>query len=213
MAVLKQSTAYTRMFYLVQSSDHISALTGASPTVNISKAGGSFAAAGGTVTEVANGWYKVALSTTDTNTLGDLAYHITAASGDPTDFVDQVTANILGDTLPANVTQFGGSNGTFSSGVPTVNVTSNVKKNTAISVFPFVMTDSSTHAPKTGVTVSAYISKDGGSLSACAGTVTEIGNGAYYINFTSGEMNCNGAVVRLTGAGCDDQLIPILTQP
>lgn len=109
MAVLKQSTAYTRMFLLVQSSDHITGLTAASPTVNLSKAGAAFAAAGGVVTEVANGWYKIALTTTDTNTLGDLAYHITATSADPTDFVDQVTANILGDTLPVNVLQINGT--------------------------------------------------------------------------------------------------------
>jgi hypothetical protein len=118
MAALKQSTAYTRMFLMVQSADHVSALTGASPTVNISKAGGSFSAAGGTVTEVANGFYKIALTTTDTGTLGDLAYHITAASGDPTDFVDQVCANILGDTLPADAQKI---NGVSTSSVTTIN--------------------------------------------------------------------------------------------
>lgn len=105
MATLKQSTTYTRMFLLVQAADHISGLTGATAAVTLSKAGGTFGAAGGTVTEVANGWYKIVLTTTDTATLGDLAFHITATSGDPTDFVDQVTANILGDTLPANLTQ------------------------------------------------------------------------------------------------------------
>jgi|SRR5215471_19935680 len=99
MATLKQSTTYTRVFLMVQSSDHISALTGASPSVNLSKSGGAFAAAGGTVTEISSGWYKVALTTTDTNTVGDLAYHITAASGDPTDFSDQVSATILGDSV------------------------------------------------------------------------------------------------------------------
>jgi S-adenosylmethionine/arginine decarboxylase-like enzyme len=106
MAVLKQSTTYTRAFKLISSTDHISSKTGASPTVNLSKAGAAFGAAGGTVTEIANGWYKVALNTTDTNTLGDLAFYITATGADDTDFCDQVTANILGDTLPANVTQW-----------------------------------------------------------------------------------------------------------
>lgn len=88
------------MFLMVQSADHITGLTGASPTVTLSKAGGSFASAGGTVTEVSSGWYKIALTTTDTNTLGDLAFHVTAGSGDPTDFVDQVV-----DAVPANVLQ------------------------------------------------------------------------------------------------------------
>src|SRR5215831_21000236 len=103
MATLKQSTTYTRMFLLISSSDHITGKTLASPTVNLSKAGGAFAAAGGTITEVANGWYKIALTTTDTNTVGDLAFNITATGADNTDFADQVSAVILGDlTPPAN---------------------------------------------------------------------------------------------------------------
>lgn len=93
---------------MVQSSDHITGLTGATVTVTLSKAGGAFAAAGGTVTEISSGWYKIALTTTDTNTLGDLAFHCTATSGDPTDFSDQVTTQILGDTLTANTTQVSG---------------------------------------------------------------------------------------------------------
>ena len=75
---------------MISSSDHLSLKTGAAPVVNVSKAGGAFAAAGGTVTEVGNGWYKVSLTTTDTNTVGDLAYYITGSGSDDTDFVDQV---------------------------------------------------------------------------------------------------------------------------
>ena len=86
MRLLKQSsTAQPLMFLLVQSSDHITPLTGASPTVTLSKAGGSFASPSGAVTEVANGWYKVAGNATDTDTLGPLVLHATAASADPAD--------------------------------------------------------------------------------------------------------------------------------
>lgn len=97
MGLLKQSTAYTVMFPMVDSSDHLAPKTGLTVTVNISKAGGSFGAAGGTVTEVANGWYKCALTTTDTNTLGDLAFHCTATGADPTQFKEQVVAVDVGD--------------------------------------------------------------------------------------------------------------------
>lgn len=97
MAFYKQSTAYTRNFFMVSSTDHIAAKTGITPTVNLSKAGGAFAAAGGTVTEVANGWYKIVLTTTDTNTLGDLVFHITGTGADDSDFVDQVYARTLDD--------------------------------------------------------------------------------------------------------------------
>lgn len=71
-------------------SDHVSPATGLTVTVNISKAGGSFAAAGGTVSEIANGFYKIALTTTDTNTEGDLAYRCSGTAADDTAFIDQV---------------------------------------------------------------------------------------------------------------------------
>lgn len=106
MAVLKQSTSFTRTFLMVDGSDHLSPKTGLTVGVWLSKAGAAFTAVSGTVSEISFGWYKVALNATDTNTLGDLAFHCTGTSADLTDFVDQVTANILGDTLPANVTQW-----------------------------------------------------------------------------------------------------------
>lgn len=112
MAILKQSTAYTRMFVMISSTDHISPATGQTVSVNLSKAGATGAAAGGSVSEVDSthmpGWYKIALTTTDTNTLGDLAYHCTGSAADPTDFVDQICGNILGDTLPVNAIQING---------------------------------------------------------------------------------------------------------
>jgi hypothetical protein len=107
MAILAKSTAHNRAFLMVQSADHISALTGATVTANISKNGGAFGAAGGAVTEIANGWYYVALNSTDTGTAGDLAFHCTATSGDPTDFVDQVVDPAV-VTLGANVVNIAG---------------------------------------------------------------------------------------------------------
>jgi hypothetical protein len=128
MALLKQSTTYTRMFLLIESADHITGLTGATATVNLSKAGATFAAAGGTITEVANGWYKIALTTTDTNTLGDLAYHITATSADPTDFTDQVTVDIPGGSVSSVTGAVGSVTGAVAS------VTGNVGGNVVGSV-------------------------------------------------------------------------------
>lgn len=108
MATLKQSTAYTRTFLMVDSTDHLSPKTGLTVGVYLSKAGGAFTAVSGSVSELSFGWYKVSLNATDTNTLGELAFHCTGSAADLTDFVDQVTSNILGDTLPANVTQWVG---------------------------------------------------------------------------------------------------------
>lgn len=96
-ALIKKSTAYTRMFFMTDSSDHITGKTGLTVTVTLSKNGGAFAAAGGSITEVSSGWYKINLSTTDTNTVGDLAAHCTAPGADATDFVDQVFTRTLDD--------------------------------------------------------------------------------------------------------------------
>ena len=72
-------------FLMVSSADHIAGATGLAPTVVISKNGGAFAAPAGTVTEVGNGWYKLAPAAADTNTPGSLVLHATAAGADPTD--------------------------------------------------------------------------------------------------------------------------------
>lgn len=103
MAELKQSTVRVRVFKMIDSADHFTRKTGLTCTVNISKNGGAFGAAAGAVAEIANGWYSVSLTTVDTGTLGDLAYYITAAGADDTDFSDQVTLYILGDTMKVDV--------------------------------------------------------------------------------------------------------------
>lgn len=121
MAFIKQSQAYTRSFKMIDSTDHFSKKTGLTCTVNLSKAGGAFGVAGGSVVEVAQGWYVVNLNTTDTNTLGDLLYYITAAGADDTDFSDQVVVSNLNDTIPVNVVQFvGGTAGVGGAGRPFV---------------------------------------------------------------------------------------------
>ena len=90
MLLVRQGTSKVVPFFMVDSSNHISPKTGLSPSVQISKAGGSFATAGGTVAEIGNGWYRITLSTADTNTLGSLAFYITATGADPVSFSIQV---------------------------------------------------------------------------------------------------------------------------
>lgn len=85
--ILQSSTESPLIFFMVESADHITGLTGASPTVTISKNGAAFASPSGAVSEIANGFYKVAGNATDTGTLGPIALHATAASGDPCDIV------------------------------------------------------------------------------------------------------------------------------
>lgn len=71
-----QSVAKTLMFKAYLSSDHVTEATGKTIAITISKNGGAFGNpnAGATnATEVSSGWYKVALDTTDTGTVGPLA--------------------------------------------------------------------------------------------------------------------------------------------
>lgn len=80
----------TIVFLLVSSTDDKTAVTGASPSVTLSKNGGAFAAATNAVSEVGNGFYKVTLTATETNTAGPLAVIATATGADVWRDVHQV---------------------------------------------------------------------------------------------------------------------------
>lgn len=86
-------------FLMVQASDHISGLTGATPTVTISKNGAAFGAAAGVVAEIGNGWYKLTPAAGDVGTNGPGMLHATAAGGDPSDIPFQVLADLPGGTV------------------------------------------------------------------------------------------------------------------
>lgn len=112
------NTAYPLLFQMVSSSDHISAATGLSLTVTISKNGGSFASPSGAVTEIANGWYQVAGNATDANTLGPLCLHATGAGADPTDSLFTVVAYNPFDAVRMGLTALPNANAAASGGVP-----------------------------------------------------------------------------------------------
>ncbi len=88
---ITQSTTPTIIFLLVSSADDRTAITGATPTVTISKAGGAFAATSNSAAEIGSGFYKVALTALETGTLGALAVLATATSADPWRDIHQVT--------------------------------------------------------------------------------------------------------------------------
>lgn len=81
----QNSTAHPMLFFMASSTDHVTAVTGITPTVTLSKDGAAFAAASGSVTEVGNGWYSLAGNATDRNTLGTLLLHATGTGADPFD--------------------------------------------------------------------------------------------------------------------------------
>lgn len=84
----KQSTStYHILIYMVLSIDHITPATGKTVSVTLSKNAAAFGAAAGAVTEIANGWYKLAADATDSNTLGSLAIRAAATGCD--EFADE----------------------------------------------------------------------------------------------------------------------------
>lgn len=95
-----------------------------------------------------------------------------------------------------------------------VRTTSNIKKNQALDVFMFMMTDSTNHRPVTGKTVSAVRSIDGGEFSAGnLGSVQEVAGGWYSISFSADDLNGDCISLTATADGCDDTFERIITQP
>jgi hypothetical protein len=219
--LLKQSTARNRPVLMVASADHIAGSTGLTLTITASKNGAAFASITPTVTELANGWYNLALTTTHTNTLGALALHITSSGADATDLLDEVVTDLPGDTVSSVTGNVGGNvAGSVASVTTSVTVSSldatatNLKKNVGSQgPIPFIMTDSTNHAPATGKTVSATVSKDGVGFVAAGGSVAEVGVGVYAFSPSQTDANCKFGVLRFTATGCDDTFEFFVTDP
>lgn len=80
---LKQSTAVTiRLGPFLAIADGVTEETGLSPTVEVSKNHGAFAArsSAGAITHDSNGWYAVPIDATDTGTLGAMIVKVDAAA-------------------------------------------------------------------------------------------------------------------------------------
>lgn len=71
---LLQNAAFTRVFYL-----QTAGLGGIPVVAHLSKNGAAFNPADGVVTEIGSGWYTLAGTALDSDTLGPLAYTFTAA--------------------------------------------------------------------------------------------------------------------------------------
>jgi hypothetical protein len=102
MMQIKQSTASLALvFFMVDSTDHVTGKTGLTPTVTLSKNGGAFAAAAGSFTEIGNGFYKIAPNATDSNTVGVLALTATATGADRCAMAYEVVAFTASEIITA----------------------------------------------------------------------------------------------------------------
>lgn len=88
--VIHNDTTKALGFHLVSNTDHVSPVTGANPTVLLSKNFSNFVSAIGTVSEVGYGWYKLAPDVSDVNTLGSLILRASAPGADNVDMEFQV---------------------------------------------------------------------------------------------------------------------------
>ena len=85
------------------------------------------------------------------------------------------------------------------------------KKNTQRTIV-FVMVDSAdTKSVKTGLSVAAQVSKDGGSFGNASNSVAEIGSGFYSLALTAAEMNADTVAVKLTATGAVQQNLVLYT--
>lgn len=100
--VIQSTTTYPLVFFMTDATDGRSGKTGLSPTVTLSKNGGSFASPSGAVSEIGSGWYKVAGNATDQNTLGPLILHATGTGADATEAVYEVVTGDAYAALTAN---------------------------------------------------------------------------------------------------------------
>lgn len=206
MIFLRQSTASQEVLLgpFVDSTDGVTAETGltiANTDIKVHKAGATTLANknSGGATHISNGNYYAVFDATDTDTVGSGAIVVQVFGA------LAVRHNFT--VLPATVYD------AFIAGTAGMPIASGIKKNQALTKFTFLMTDSTNHNPATGLTVSGYVSKDGGTLSAITDTVTEIANGYYEVDLSSTEMNANNVSLRFTATGADDLAITLRTDP
>jgi hypothetical protein len=95
----------------------------------------------------------------------------------------------------------------------TDNLPEGITKNAVLNNFEFLMVDSADHVTgKTGLTVTAERSIDGGAFAACANSVTEVANGVYKINLAATDTNGDVITYKFTGTGADATIITIKTE-
>ncbi len=185
---LDQSTAFERPVFMVDASDHITGLAGLTLTITASKAGAAFASITPTQTDLGNGWYNLTLTTTHTNTVGALAFHITGTAADPLDFADQVIVPASGISVPTNFALMSiDSNGRVKG---LIGLTQAV----AFTNFQFRMIDANGDAVlglvDADFTKKAY-SIAGGAQGGLTGTITEDPglDGFYLVDLSAGELS------------------------
>lgn len=130
----------------------------------------------------------------------------------------ELTAFDNQDAVRAGLTALPNANAAATGGLATVDSTNSVKiqapikKNTALSNFPFQMVDSS-GAPLTGLTVAGQRGIDGAAFGSTTNSPTEVSNGWYKINLAAADVNGTVIALRFSAGGAADTDLTLFTQP
>lgn len=104
----------------------------------------------------------------------------------------------------------------FEADVTTIKATTDnleIKKNTALSNFTFLMFDDDDHLPLPGLTVTLQRSVDGAAFANCTNAVAEVGSGVYKIDLAASDLNGNVITFKATATGADANYFTVVTQP
>lgn len=159
----------------------------------------------------ADGYYDLTLTASDTDTVGDITIDVADASvtlGTNEPLRATVIEESVYDLLYASGADLAASVGQTTARLlrPT--------KNATYSDIPFKMIDSSDNVSgKTGLTITAKRSIDGGAFLNGTGTVSEISDGNYQYDASAADMNGNKIILRFTATGALPTEITLFTTP
>jgi len=186
----------------------VPAVTGAVGSVtgnvggNVVGSVGSVTGAVGSVTGSVGGNVVGTVASVVGNVGGNVVGNVNGnVAGNVTGSVGSVVGNVGGNVV-----------GSVASVTAAVTTTYQIKKNTGLNNFEFLMTDATTGAPKPGLVVTPQRSLDGGALAAMANAVVEVGSGIYKINIAAADVNANTVTWRFSAAGANDSLFFFTTQ-
>jgi len=116
------------------------------------------------------------------------------------------------DNLPTDPADASDLSALFTSLTTALNTTRYIKNTANQKVF-FTLVDSTDHVTrKVGITVTKQRSIDGAtSYSTATGTITEVGNGVYYLDTSAADTNGDDIVFRFSAATCDPVEIHLVT--
>lgn len=158
-------------------------------------------------TALASGAKSVGIHLKGAANMAPLPLEVQLESVDPDDAVRMGMTSLPNAAAAAN-----GGLGTVDAN-NSIKTQGNVKKNTALANFEFMLTDSTNHAPKTSAaSIVPTRSIDGGAFAAGAlSSVTEVAFGIYRVDFAAGDLNGNVITLRVTATSCDDTFERIIT--